>query len=57
VLDCKLHLDGTTNVIHVTVKPQEIMDEEEAAGKGGKHSFSRDRDGADRTPGCRCVIL
>ena len=57
MLDCKLHLDGTTNVIHVTVKPQEIMDEEEAAGKGGKHSFSRDRDGADRTPGCRCVIL
>ncbi|PNS18376.1 Cell division control protein 25 [Sphaceloma murrayae] len=53
--ECKLQTDGTPNVLHITVKPQEVMDDEEA-GKG-KSSMSRDRDGGDRTPGCRCVIL
>ncbi|KAF2227140.1 ubiquitin-related domain-containing protein [Elsinoe ampelina] len=53
--ECKLQTDGTPNVLHITVKPQEVMDDEEA-GKG-KSSMSRDRDGGDSTPGCRCVIL
>ncbi|GAB7346300.1 hypothetical protein MBLNU457_5022t1 [Dothideomycetes sp. NU457] len=55
--DCRLNTEGSPNVLHVTVKPQEIMDEEEAAGKGGKSSIRRGRGGDDRTPGCRCVIL
>ncbi|KAJ4354478.1 uncharacterized protein N0V89_006215 [Didymosphaeria variabile] len=42
------------NVVHMTVKPQEIVDEEDAkTGKGGKA-----RDGDEEThAGCRCVIL
>ncbi|TKX19821.1 hypothetical protein C1H76_8019 [Elsinoe australis] len=30
---CKLQTDGTPNVLHITVKPQEVIDDEEA-GKG-----------------------
>jgi hypothetical protein len=43
------------NVIHMTVKPQEVVDEEDA--KGGKSYSARDREATDRSPGCRCVIL
>lgn len=43
------------NVIHMTVKPQEVVDEEDA--KGGKSYSARDRETNDRSPGCRCVIL
>lgn len=43
------------NVIHMTVKPQEVVDEEDA--KGGKSFSARDRETTDRSPGCRCVIL
>lgn len=43
------------NIIHMTVKPQDIVDEEDA--KGAKTQFSRDRDANERSPGCRCVIL
>ncbi|QKX59217.1 uncharacterized protein TRUGW13939_06349 [Talaromyces rugulosus] len=43
------------NVIHMTVKPQEVADEEDT--KGGKSYSGRDRDAADRSPGCRCIIL
>lgn len=43
------------NVIHMTVKPQEVVDEEDA--KGGKSYSARDRETTDRSPGCRCVIL
>jgi len=43
------------NVVHMTVKPQEIIDEEDA--KGGKGVFGRDREGNERSPGCRCIIL
>jgi len=39
----------------MTVKPQDIVDEEENA-KIGK-SGTRDRDGSESSPGCRCVIL
>lgn len=55
--DCKFSTEGTNNVLHVTVKPQEVQEDEEAGAKGGKASMSRDRDGVERTPGCRCVIL
>ncbi|KAJ5757779.1 uncharacterized protein N7511_006473 [Penicillium nucicola] len=43
------------NVVHMTVKPQEVVDEEDA--KGAKAQYSRERDATERSPGCRCVIL
>ena len=36
----------------MTIKPQEIVDEEDAKMK----SAGRDRDGNERSPGCRCII-
>ncbi|KAH8696140.1 ubiquitin-related domain-containing protein [Talaromyces proteolyticus] len=45
----------TPNVIHMTVKPQEVADEEDT--KGGKSYSGRDRDASERSPSCRCVIL
>lgn len=53
-LDCKFVIGSTTHVVHMTIKPQEIVDEEDA--KMAK-SGNRDRDGNERSPGCRCVIL
>ncbi|KAI9873889.1 MAG: hypothetical protein M1830_010415 [Pleopsidium flavum] len=46
--------NDTPNVVHMTVKPQDIVDEEDAklAKQGG-----RDRDGNERSPGCRCVLM
>jgi hypothetical protein len=41
------------HIIHMTIKPQEIVDEEDARLKSG----GRDRDGNERSPGCRCVIM
>ncbi|KAF2094790.1 hypothetical protein NA57DRAFT_45595 [Rhizodiscina lignyota] len=50
--ECRFNHDAP-NIVHMTVKPQEIVDEEDTkTGKGG-----RDRDGEDRDAGCRCVIL
>ncbi|KAJ5177571.1 uncharacterized protein N7500_000270 [Penicillium coprophilum] len=43
------------NVVHMTVKPQEVVDEEDA--KGAKAQYSREREASERSPGCRCVIL
>ncbi|KAJ5629876.1 hypothetical protein N7528_003533 [Penicillium herquei] len=43
------------NVVHMTVKPQEIVDEEDA--KGTKAPYGRERENSERSPGCRCVIL
>jgi len=43
------------NVVHMTVKPQEVIDEEDA--KGAKAQYSREREASERSPGCRCVIL
>lgn len=44
----------TAHVVHMTVKPQDVVDEEDA--KMAK-SGTRDRDGRERSPRCRCVIL
>ena len=41
----------TPHIVHMTVKPQDIVDEEEANKAAGK-----DRDGNERSPGCRCII-
>ncbi|KAI9736462.1 MAG: hypothetical protein M1818_006196 [Claussenomyces sp. TS43310] len=51
--DCKFNADSP-NVVHMTVKPQDMVDDEE--GSKGKAS-GRDRDGNETTTGCRCVIL
>ncbi|KAL2039819.1 hypothetical protein N7G274_007219 [Stereocaulon virgatum] len=42
----------TPHIIHMTIKPQDIVDEEDAKIKSG----AKDRDGNERSPGCRCVI-
>ena len=52
--DLKFSRDAP-NVIHMTVKPQEMVEEEDA--KGVKAQYSRERDASERSPGCRCVIL
>ncbi|KAF2131711.1 ubiquitin-like protein [Dothidotthia symphoricarpi CBS 119687] len=51
--DCRFQVD-TPNVVHMTVKPQEVVDDEDA--KGGK-STSRRENEEEPTAGCRCVIL
>ncbi|KAI4116948.1 MAG: hypothetical protein LQ345_002723 [Seirophora villosa] len=51
---CRFEAGLNPHVVHMTVKPQDIVDEEDAKiAKTG----SRDRDGDERSPGCRCVIL
>jgi len=51
--DCRFSTESP-NVVHMTVKPQDMIDDEEASK--GKAS-GRERDGQEVTPGCRCVIL
>ncbi|GIJ86014.1 hypothetical protein Asppvi_004887 [Aspergillus pseudoviridinutans] len=51
--DCKFNKDAP-NVVHMTVKPQEIVDEEDA--KAAKAPYSRERESSERSPGCRCII-
>ena len=51
--DCKFSADAA-NVVHMTVKPQEFVEEEEARDKADR---ARERDGGEATAGCRCVIL
>jgi hypothetical protein len=51
--ECKFNADSA-NVVHMTVRPQDIVDEEDASkGKAG----GRDRGEGESTAGCRCVIL
>jgi hypothetical protein len=45
----------TPNVVHMTIKPQEYVEDEDA--KGGKGSFANNRESNERSPGCRCVIM
>lgn len=52
--DSKFNRDAP-NVVHMTVKPQDIVDEEDAKATKGIHS--RNQEDSDRSPGCRCVIL
>lgn len=52
--ECRFQTD-TPNVVHMTVKPQEVVDDEENA-KSGKGASRRDGDD-EPTAGCRCVIL
>ncbi|KAI4242121.1 MAG: hypothetical protein L6R40_004163 [Gallowayella cf. fulva] len=52
--DCRFVSGLMPHVVHMTIKPQEIIDEEDAKiAKTG----SRDREGNEGSTGCRCVIL
>ena len=51
--ECRFSADAP-NVVHMTVKPQEVVDEEDA--KTGKDGRQRDSDEEEHA-GCRCVIL
>ena len=51
--ECKFNVDAA-NVVHMTVRPQDIVDEEDAS-KG--KATGRDRGESESTAGCRCVIL
>ncbi|RDL39873.1 Ubiquitin-like protein [Venustampulla echinocandica] len=50
--DCRFNADAT-NVVHMTVRPQDMIDEEDAAKAKG---MGRDRSDNESTTGCRCVI-
>lgn len=44
------------NVVHMTIKPQDFMDEEDA--KGSKATRTHSHDGTERrSPGCRCIVM
>ncbi|KAE8376904.1 ubiquitin-related domain-containing protein [Aspergillus bertholletiae] len=51
--DSKFSRDAP-NVVHMTVKPQELVDEEDT--KGSKPQYPREREASERSPGCRCII-
>jgi hypothetical protein len=51
--DCRFNAE-TANVVHMTVRPQDIVDEEDASKS---KALARDREGGESTAGCRCVIL
>ncbi|KAH6718043.1 ubiquitin-related domain-containing protein [Leptodontidium sp. MPI-SDFR-AT-0119] len=50
--DCKFNAESA-NVVHMTVRPQDIVDEEDASKS---KALARDREGGENTAGCRCVI-
>ncbi|KAM0315421.1 hypothetical protein ACHAO8_003998 [Botrytis cinerea] len=51
---CKFNPE-TSNVVHMTIRPQDIVDEEDAS-KAKSMGRGRGEDG-ESTAGCRCVIL
>jgi len=51
--ECRFNTEAT-NVVHMTVRPQDIVDEEDASKS---KALGRDREGGEGTAGCRCVIL
>jgi hypothetical protein len=52
--DSKFNHD-TPNVVHMTMKPQDYVDEEDT--KGGKDRLGSRSEARQRLPGCRCVIM
>ncbi|EXJ75279.1 uncharacterized protein A1O5_01975 [Cladophialophora psammophila CBS 110553] len=52
--DYKFSVDAP-NVLHMTIKPQDYVEEDDA--KGGKSTYSAHREGEGRSPGCRCIIM
>ncbi|PMD15389.1 hypothetical protein NA56DRAFT_582064 [Hyaloscypha hepaticicola] len=51
--DCRFNAEAA-NVVHMTVRPQDIVDEEDASKS---KALARGREGEEGTAGCRCVIL
>ncbi|KAH8795325.1 ubiquitin-related domain-containing protein [Hyaloscypha finlandica] len=51
--ECRFNTESA-NVVHMTVRPQDIVDEEDASKS---KALARGREGAEGTAGCRCVIL
>jgi hypothetical protein len=51
--ECRFNTDAA-NVVHMTVRPQDIVDEEDASKN---KAMARGREGEEGTAGCRCVIL
>ncbi|KXT03301.1 hypothetical protein AC578_4736 [Pseudocercospora eumusae] len=56
--DFPFHL-ANTNVVHMTVKPADLIDDDDTAGAKGtvKTGVMRSRDDGEGGAGCRCVIL
>jgi len=52
--DSRLNQDSS-NVLHMTIKPSDFVEEEDT--KGGKGSYSGNREGEGRSPGCRCSVM
>lgn len=50
--DCGFTNATTPHIIHMTIKPQEIVDEEDAKMKAAGSSRGEN----ERSPGCRCII-
>ncbi|RMZ84765.1 hypothetical protein DV737_g1036, partial [Chaetothyriales sp. CBS 132003] len=48
--------DDSANVLHMTIKPQDFIEEDDG-GKAAKASFASAAHPEQRSPGCRCVIL
>lgn len=42
-------------MLHMTIKPQDYVEEEDT--KGSKSTYSNPRENEVRSPGCRCVIM
>ncbi|RKF81338.1 hypothetical protein GcM1_183001 [Golovinomyces cichoracearum] len=53
LLNCKFN-NMSSNFIHMTVRPQDIADEEDASKS---KILSRNRDNGETTAGCRCIIM
>ncbi len=51
--ECRFNAESP-NVVHMSIKPQEMVDDEEASKQ---KNMGRDRDGEERTAGCHCIIL
>ena len=53
ITECRFNVNAP-NVVHMAVKPQDFMDEDDPKTAKGTN---RDRGGDDRTAGCRCIVL
>lgn len=51
--DCRFNQHGT-NVVHMAIRPNDIVEEEETERKRNERSM---RDDQEDTPGCRCVLM
>lgn len=56
IAECRFS-ESAPNVVHMSVKPADAMEDDDTAKAGSKSSIRQGRDSAEREPGCRCVIL